>query len=133
MALVRGLITSAQVEVESRNHEAALPLIREVFLYVQEGRVRRHLDEELEVLAFALAQLGRFEAAARALGASDGAIRRESTMRFPNRTNGYDGLTSLLRDRLGEERFESLWRDGFALEFDPCVAFALAELQQAMA
>lgn len=120
MALtVRAYIALAQGESEQAErdvHDALALAVR------TQGYIR--VDDALECLARLSADEGNLSFAARLLGAAEGIRERIGHIRFPMYQAGFDAVTSLAREALGQDDFDALWAEGFALSAEEAIAYA---------
>jgi predicted ATPase/DNA-binding CsgD family transcriptional regulator len=80
--------------------------------------------EILDALAGAVALQGRFEEAARLLGAAQGLRDSIGIPRFPVHEPSHEADSTMVREALGAEAFDEAWADGAALTLDDAVAYA---------
>lgn len=85
---------------------------------------RPFICDTLEALAGVIAEQGRFEEAARLLGAAQAGRDAIGYVRFHVLQSVHQVDTSLVRDRLGADAFDRAWADGAALALDDAVAYS---------
>jgi predicted ATPase/DNA-binding CsgD family transcriptional regulator len=78
----------------------------------------------LECLAGLASSAGSHQEATRLLGAADAVRKRFGIVRFKIYDDEYNAVVARLREALGDDDFESAWRDGAALSADEAIAYA---------
>jgi hypothetical protein len=81
----------------------------------------------MERLAAVDVERGRFEAAARLLGAAEALRRVIGAPRAPVYQPQYNARLTTLRNALDEEAFTAAWEAGRAMTWEEAVAYALDE------
>ena len=98
----------------------ALPVLRQLGAY--------RLIEYLDSCAGLACAVGRCETAARLTGAADAALDEMGARMVPADVVMRERRIATARETLGEERFESLQRDGRALSLDEALDVARGEV-----
>ena len=118
------LAQRANLALDEGEFAEALALYREALALCREFANRRPVPVCLSGVAAALAGLGQRDDAVR-IAAAASRIGEEMTLWSPADDED-DELSSELRDRLGEERYETLVAEGRALSEEDAIALALS-------
>jgi non-specific serine/threonine protein kinase len=106
---------------------AARERLLQCLVLVQELKERRAGEFALERSAALLQTLGQSRPATRLCAAAEAMSERMGSPLTPRERTERDVLIANVRESLGE-RFETAWKEGRALEFEPAVELALREL-----
>jgi tetratricopeptide (TPR) repeat protein len=114
----------ANLAADEREFAEALALYREALGVCREFRLRRSVPNCLGGISAALARLGQRDDAVR-IGAAASRITEEMTL-WSSADEDHDDQFFELRDRLGEERYETLAAEGRSLSEEDAIALALS-------
>jgi len=115
----RALVAIAQGEPQQadRDLQEALAIAAATGGYLR-------LPDTLECLARLVADGGNHQSGARLFGAAAGVRERTGEARFAVFQADHDAVLAELRNTLGEEKFDSLWREGAQMSTEEAIAYA---------
>lgn len=111
-----------------QDFELALQHIRKAIQLVQEINNEYWFAYLLGTAAGPAAGLGRWEDAARLLGASDGLYEKLGSMNQPADQVEHESMEANIRTELGGQAFEAAWEAGHEVPTDEMISFVLHEL-----
>jgi tetratricopeptide (TPR) repeat protein len=111
-----------------QDFELALQHIRKGFQLVQEINNEYWFAYLLGTAAGPAAGFGRWEDAARLLGASHGLYDKLGSMNQPADQVEHDRTEANIRRELGDQAFEATWKEGHEIPIDEMLSFVLNEL-----
>jgi DNA-binding CsgD family transcriptional regulator len=120
----RVLALQARVALAEGDATAAQALAQDALAGHRDGGDKLSVCDSLELLAGAIASEGRYDVAARLLGAAESIRTSVGYARFVVDQPSWDATLASCRDSLDAEALATAWRDGAALSIDDIVAFA---------
>jgi hypothetical protein len=122
------LVNQGFAALSEGQHERAAELLREALRRLAELEFKDVIGYCFEGLAAVLGLTGRADEASRLLGAAE--VLRESlgVGLAPAEQATHDETVAVLRQALGEERFDAEWRAGRELALDDAIEYALADV-----
>jgi DNA-binding CsgD family transcriptional regulator len=118
------LVTQALLARLDGDAHRAEDLFHEALDLVCRVGLRFNLCDTLDGLGGSVADQGRFEEAARILGAAHGLRETIGCLRFPVHRRSHEADTAVVRDALGAGAFDEAWAEGAALALDDAIAYA---------
>jgi tetratricopeptide (TPR) repeat protein len=121
------LVNQGFAALSQHEHERALDLLRQALRRLAELEFRDVIGYCFEGLAAVLTLTGQAEPAARLLGAAEALRDSLGVSLAPAERETHDETAAALRQALGDEQFNAVWRLGRELALDEAIAFALEE------
>jgi len=117
---------SAQASLARLDGDAhrAEDLLHDALDLAHQVAFRTFVCEILDILGTVVADQGRFEEAARLLGAAQSARDAIGYRQLPAHQPSHEADLAVVRDALGAEAFDDAWTDGAALSLDDAVVYA---------
>ena len=117
---------SAQASLARLDGDAhrAEDLLHDALDLAHQVAFRTFVCEILDILGTVVADQGRFEEAARLLGAAHSARDAIGYRQLPAHQPSHEADLAVVRDALGAEAFDDAWTDGAALSLDDAVVYA---------
>jgi predicted ATPase/DNA-binding SARP family transcriptional activator/Tfp pilus assembly protein PilF len=126
-ASIHPAINLAHLALLQGNYEQAKTLLKRSLQIAFDVSARRPLAEGLEFLAWAYADRGQSERAARLFGSAEYLREVIGDPLRPNERPDYERSVALARQTMVEEDFDKAWSEGRSTPLDQAVSYALEE------
>jgi tetratricopeptide (TPR) repeat protein len=128
LAVIRSLVWLGRVESQREASDTAISLFKDALAQMRySGMAGYLLAFSLAWMADALACTGDLARAARLFGAAEAQLRRAAMKTNPTMQLSPRNGRAAAQTRLGREKFDRTWREGYAMDVARVFAFALDE------